>query len=904
MRLVALARSLWRNLVRRHGAEQALDDELRAYVELLAEEHARDGMPLERARRAALLETGGVEQVKEMTRDAWVGNALATGARELRYAMRSLRRAPAFVVIAVTTLALGIGGATAVFTLMKASLLHALPGVAEPDRLVTVDAHVHGSQQVDEFSYADYRDLREHAPALAGLAAYNGAPMAVTDAAGATRTMAGFVSDNFFTVLGVRPVTGRFFSAGTAAAGASSTENQQVVVLSYEWWQQRFGGAANAIGSTLRLDGHPFTIIGVAPPGFTGAFTMYPMTLWTPAIANDRVSPPIAAYDMNLRSRASRWFFLVGRLAPGQTIEHAQRDLAATTRWLAATYPADKDRTVQVLSGAGMDANERATASRLPRLLGVAVALLLLIACGNVASLSLVRAAARRRELAMRLALGASRAALVRHVAVEGVVLATGAGVLGILLARWLVSSSALVHSVVSIPGMDVGMDVRVLAVALGTTVLTAILVSLVPAVQILRVPPGAVLKEGGGAVRRRSAGGQRTLVAAQVGASLVLLSAAAVIFSAFHRVLTAHDEIDPQGLTDVSLRVVSSIHDTTRQVAFYRAVLARATAEPSIAGATLTNTVPPLEWGSRATVFRRGEEPPPGTLAEHGRDLGLRVDALEISPRFFDVMRIPVVRGRAFTASDNEQSAPVVIVSRRVADALWPGQDPIGRFLSVPSAKGPPRPPLRVVGVAADTRNVALTSVALAMYVPFAQHPGSNLSLVVRGRGSLPVPMTTVRRLVAEVDAGVAVEGGKTLLEELQAQLRPQQAASAWIGAFGIIALLLAAIGLYGVVAQGVLQRTRELAVRSALGASPGGILRTVLGDGLRLVAMGGVAGALGAMAAFRVLQSLFTAVAPADLRAVVVAAAALALAMLAATILPARRAAKLNLVDALRSD
>jgi predicted permease len=904
MSLASRVLALWRNLTHRRRVEQALDEELRAYVELLAAEHERAGLPPEQARRRALLETGGVAQVKEATRDAWTGDAFTTLARELRYALRSLRRAPAFVVLAITTLALGIGGATAVFTLIKASLLHPLPGVAEPDRLVTVDAHVHGSQQVDGFSYADYRDLRDHAPALAGLAAYNGAPMAVTDAAGATRTMAGFVSDNFFTVLGVHPVVGRFFSAENAGSGASGPENSQVVVLSYEWWQQRFGGAASAIGSTLRVDGHPFTIIGVAPPGFSGAFTLHPMTLWAPAIANDRSSPPIADYGLDLGARSSRWFFLVGRLAPGKTIDDAQRDLAAATRWLATTYPADKDRTVRVLPGAGMDANERATASRLPRLLGVAVALLLLIACGNVASLSLVRAAARRRELATRLALGASRAALVRQVAVEGAVLATGAGVLGMLLAHWLVSSAALVHSVVSIPGMDVGMDVRVLVAALGATVLTSLLVSLVPALQIVRVPPGAVLKEGGGAVRRRSAGGQRTLVAAQVGTSLVLLSAAAIVFSAFHRVLTAHDAVDPAGLTDIDLRVVSSIHDTTRQVAFYRAVLVRAAAEPSIAGAALTNTIPPFAWGSHATVFRRGEEPSPGAPAGHESEHGLRVEAVWISADFFDVMRLPVVRGRAFTASDNEQSAPVVIVSRRVADALWPGQNPIGRFLSAPSAKGPPRPPLRVVGVAADTRDIALTSVPLAMYVPFAQHPGSDLGLVVRGRDNLPVPLTTVRRLVAEVDAGVAVEGGETLLEELRAQLRPQRAASAWIGAFGIIALLLAAIGLYGVMAQGVLQRTRELAVRSALGASPGGILRTVLGDGLRLVAIGGVVGALGALAAFRVLQSLFTGVAAADLRAVVVAVAALALAMLAATILPARRAARLNPVDALRSD
>lgn len=902
MPILARVRSLWRHLVHRTRADAELDDELRAYVALLAEEHERAGMTRDEAFRRARIETGGVQQVKESTREAWVGNAVATYARELRYAIRSLRRSPAFVVIAITTLALGIGGATAVFTVIKGSLLRPLPGVAAPDRLITVDVRVQGRPDAWPMSYPDYRDLRDRATVLAGLAAYNGTYMTVVDTTG-TKGRAGvsFVTDNFFSLLGVHPVIGRVFTADPS--GARGALNDQVVVLGYEWWQQHFGGDARVIGSTLTLDGGEYTIIGVAPKGFGGAMTLYPMEMWVPLASRAFVSQ-IALYDMRLEDRGLPWLFVIGRLAPGRSVDDARRDLGAIGTWLAATYQEDRKRSIEVLPGAGMNAEERATMSRVPRLLALGVTLLLLIACGNVASLSLVRAAARRRELATRIALGASRLALVRQVVVEGAVLALGAGLLGVAIANVLVSSAALVNTVAPMPGVDVSMDTRVLAVALAASACTAILVSLVPALQIFHVQPNGVLKDGGRAVRGQSAGGQRALVVAQVSASLVLLSAAAIIFSTFRRVLDARRGMDPRGITDASFEVRLVLHEKAQQIAFYRAILARAASEPSIETAALASTIPPFEWSGTVTVFRRGEEPPPGPLADDDRARGFRVNDVTVSSNFFDVMRIPLLRGRTFSASDNEHSPPVVIVNRRMADVLWPGQEAVGQLLALPTSDEWPRSPLRVIGVVGDTRNVSLTDVPLAVYVPFAQHVGSDLAMIARGRGSAPIPSSTFRRIAGDVNPSIDVRGGQTLIQRLRDEVRPQRAASAWIGAFGLIALLLAAIGLYGVMAQAVLQRTRELAVRTALGASPGGILRTVLRDGLRLAAIGGALGTLGAYIAFRVLRSLFTGVQLTDMRAVIVAAFTLALAMLAATYLPARRAAKLNPVDALRSD
>jgi predicted permease len=551
-----------------------------------------------------------------------------------------------------------------------------------------------------------------------------------------------------------------------------------------------------------------------------------------------------------------------------------------------------------------MTAEERTELSRVPRLLALAVGLLLLIACSSVAGLSLVRAAARRRELATRLALGASRAVLVRQVVLEGAVIAAGAGLLGVVVARALVRSATLVRSVVPMRGLDVSADPRVLGAALAVSALTAVLVSLLPAIQLFRVPPGAVLKDGGGgALRRRS--GQRALVAAQMGASLVLLAAAAIVHGAFQRVLATHDELDPGGLTYVSLDADRSMPDTVQQLAFYRAALARAASEPGIAGATITSSVPPLPWSSRATVFRAGEEPPREALVGRELELGVRVNAVTASPDFFGVMRIPIARGRAFTARDDERGERIAIVSRRLAEALWPGREAVGQLLAWPSIEGPPRPPLRVVGVAADTRDLALSAnPPLAMYLPMAQHPSRGHVLVVRTHGGVPVTRSAMHQLVADVDPDVAVLGGRTLRDELRDQLRPQRTASAWIGVFGAIALLLASIGLYGIVAEGVLQRTRELALRCALGAPPGRILGNVLGDGMRLVTVGAIAGGLGALAAFRVVRSFFSGVQTVDMRSTVVAVALLLMATVAAAYLPARRATRLNPADALRCD
>jgi putative ABC transport system permease protein len=897
VRPVAFVRSLWSNVVRRQGVERDLDAEVRAYVDLLAAEYERSGLAPDLARRRALIETGGIEPVKDASRDAWVGNALATFAREIRYAFRTLRRAPAFLTIAVGTLAIGIGGATAVFTVIKGSLLRPLPAVADPDRLVTIE-RVDPMTATSEsgyptVSYPDYLDFRARTTALSGIAGFDGGGMVVKDSSGSAREWISYVTENFFTVLGVRPAAGRFFT---------DPESENVVVLSYALWQRRFGGSPRVIGSTIEMDGHATTVIGVAPPRFIGGMATHEMDIWVPLVVAGRPSPILGFNSME--SRRGGLVRLVGRLAPGKTVDDAQRDLAATAAWLAATYPTNRGRTVKVWAGAGMTTEEREEMSRVPTLLAVAVGLLLLIACGNVATLSLVRVAARRRELATRVALGASRAGLVRQVVLEAGVIAVAAAALGMLLARTLVKSATLVQTVVSMSDLDLSVDPRVMSVAVAASTLTTLLISLLPALHVMRLSPGAVLKEGGRVVRGRSLG-QRALVAGQVAASLVLLAGAATIFATFQRVMAGHRSFDPHGLTDIGLQLLPELaNDSEKELALEQAVLARVSSAPGVEGAAFTTSIPPFQWGFRITVFRRGEEPAANALVGHELDLGTRVNAVEILGSFFDVMRIPVLRGRTFTASDDERAQQVAIVSRSLAETLWPAHDAIGQWIAWPVVGGPPRPPLLVVGVVADTRDVTLSSARpLTMYLHYAQRPGSRPQLVVRGRAGTAVSPAALRRLVASVDPSVGTVGGRTLLDRLEEELHPQRTASAWIAGFGVIALVLAAIGLYGVVSQSVLQRTRELAIRSALGATPRGLFATVLRDGMRPAFTGAVIGVLGVAGSLPLLRSLLNAH-TSDVRLGAVAIVVLALALLAATCLPARRASRLDPADALRSD
>ena len=415
-------------------------------------------------------------------------------------------------------------------------------------------------------------------------------------------------------------------------------------------------------------------------------------------------------------------------------------------------------------------------------------------------------------------------------------------------------------------------------------------------------MPPATVLRDGGaGAVRRRGFG-QRVLVVAQIAASLVLLASAAIVLNTFRRALATDPGFDPRGLTATAADLAEAKLDSAEAVAYWRAWLQRAAEEPAIAGAALASVVPPAPWSSPRWIFRTGEEPPPGVRPRRRRPAGVRAHFAVVSPGFFDVMSLRIVAGRDFR-DDDEGADPAVVVSRRLAAALWPGENPLGRLISLPAGDGPRRPPMLVVGVADDVRLASIfDDPPPVAYVPRRSTPVTVCSCSC-GAGGTGRARGDARAMGEAIDARVSTYT-RTVSELIDAQTRPQRVASAWIGAFGAIALLLAAVGLYGVVAQGVVQRTRELAVRSALGATPAGLVSLVISQGMRMAAIGAVIGAAAGAAALRALQTQFAGVSLADARGAVIAVVVVGVVMAAACYVPARRAARLSPVMALRAD
>ncbi|HXD23535.1 MAG TPA: ABC transporter permease, partial [Gemmatimonadaceae bacterium] len=713
MSIASRAFGLWRHLFRRERAERDLGDELSSYVELRAEAYERQGIPRDEAWRQARAESGGVEQAKESTRDAWGGAWLVNTAREFRYALRSLRRSPAYVVTAVATLAIGIGGATAVFTVVNATLLRPLPAVTDPGNLIGAD-QVFASTTIATFGYPDFEDFHDQTKSLSGLAAYNGTQLSMRDAVGPAQAWVSYVSGDFFPVLGIKPEAGRLIGPSDAIPRAATP----VVVVSHDMWVRRYGGSPDLIGKTLTIEGREVTVIGIAPRGFIGSESISPMDFWVPLpimfqTGSDPFSPS---------ARGSGWFRLIGRLAPGRTVADAQKDLGAIMSRLGRAYPADSGHAIRVYASGGMSHGERDELSRVPRILAIAVGLLLVLACANVANLALVRSTARRRELATRIALGASRRSLVGRQVIEGSMLAAAGAVGGVVIAKLLVASSTITSTILSVRGAEFRLDGRVLAVAFAAAAITALGVSVIPALQVLRVPAGTVMKDGvAGAVRR--AGGQRILVGAQTAISLVLLASAALVTTAMQRALSTDPGFDTQHLTFQFLQPQRAGVDSAQRLVLYDQLMERADADPDVAGAAITTTMPPEEWGTRSAVFRAGEEPSQAEFAGHDLDYNVRSYIDVVSPSLFSVMGIPIVRGRAFTAHDDHGAPAVAIVSQRLAKVLWPGQDPIGKMLVVPVARGTPRAPMQVVGVARDTRHASLMEdPPPVMYVPVAQ--------------------------------------------------------------------------------------------------------------------------------------------------------------------------------------
>ena len=903
----------------RQEAERDLNEELQHHLELKTQENIDAGMSPEEARYAALQAFGGVEQKKEECRDAdrlrWIDDLI----QDARYGFRQLRRNPGFIAVAVITLALGIGANTAIFSVVNAVLLRPLPGIEDASQLVSL-FRMQKNDTFDVMGFPDYVDYRDRNRSLSGLAAHSAAWMNLGSGT-PERIIGDLVTGNYFSVLGVRPALGQLIlPADDTKRGA-----HPVVVLSYALWEREFGSNPATVGKKVNLNGYPFTVIGVAPRRFTGVLAAVPADLWVPLSMLSQVMPAWADHHF-FEERAWGWLRPFGRLRPGVSFVRAQAEMQGIARQLQLAYPnTNAGRTVAVAHGVGIDPDDRASLTGFLGLLFAAVGLLLVIACANVAGLLLVRATGRQREVVVRLALGATRGRLVRQLVTEGLFMSIAAGVLGLLLAPWVIAIAIHYAQPASvIRDSNVSPDARVLVFTLLVSVLAGIAFTVLPALRSSSLDLVSSLKEGAPASGRERSPLQRLLAAGQVSVSFLLLMGAGLLLRSMHNILNADPGFETQNVLMASIDLTEQGYsegnhsspgrfrtgdgewiEGKRGELFYRQLLERLARLPRVSSASLSTSAPPDPWPGAVSVFRPGKEPPQRVLRGHEFQLGLRVNIITIAPNYFRTLGIPLIEGRDFTRQDDENAPATAIVSRNLAERLWPGENAIGRRISWPTLMGPPRPPLEVVGVAADCKYRSLAGEApLLMYVPLFQHYSGRVTVIVRTASHPQSAFPAVRREISALDKDLPVFGMKTMREHVAFSVWQQRMAGSLIGAFGLLALFLATLGLYGVIAHSVSQRAHEIGIRMALGAQKSHVLRLVVRQGMILTLIGVGIGIAGAFALTRFLSSLLYGVKPTDPLTLAAVSLLLTGVSLLACYIPARRATKVDPMVALRHE
>jgi putative ABC transport system permease protein len=886
--LFSSVKSRLRSLLRKSKMESELDEELRYHIEQQTDQYTRMGMSREEARAAALKSFGGVEQAKERSRDARGVRWLEEFWQDLRYGARMLLKNPGFTLIAALSLALGIGANTAIFTWLKAFYLQPLPGVAASHRLVALRSTLINSGDSPMWvSYPNYKDYRDRNQVFSGLAAFNLITFnLVYGKEQPERIWGSLVSGNYFDVLGLRPALGRFFAPDEGGAGI-----HPVAIISYRLWQRRFGADPTLIGKTIQLNKLDFTVIGVTPEGFRGSILGGEYEIWAPSPMYPQISPS----GHHLFLRGSHHFLVIGRLKEGVTIERAQANVQAIAAQLAKDYPeaikgegARLYKLVDEPSGAGL------MAQWLWVLMAVA-GMVLLIACANVANLLLARAAGRSREMGIRLALGAWRSRLIRQMLTESMLLAVIGGVGGALLAAWLSNAMSLMLPTIGLPlSFNIDWDYRVSGFALALTLLTVIAVGLVPALRSVMVDPIVSIRNDNGAAsslmkrsRLRSA-----LVVTQIAVSLVSLVCAGLFIRNLVEQKRVNLGFDPERALLVSLELFPNGYDEKRGAEFYRHISERVSALPGVESVTLSDNVPPTVFGG--TIWTLEIE---GYLPRAQENMGIEYEI--VASRYFKTMRIPLVEGREFSETDQAQSAPVAIVNETMARRYWPGQNALGKRLR----GGGGGPWSTVIGVARDVKNIdAREPVHPWMYYPLTQSYNSKMTLVVRTAGDPLQALTGVRGVIRSLDATLPLFNVKTLENHCGVPMFIDRIVVTYLSGFGLLALGLAAIGLYGVIAYTVAARSREIAIRMALGAQTSDVLKLVIRQGVTLASIGVVIGLIIAFGLTRLIKELLFGVNATDPLTFILIALLLTLVALLAAYLPARRAAKVDPMVALR--
>ena len=810
---------------------------------------------------------------------------LHTLLQNIRFAVRSLRRAPTLSASVILTLALCIGATTAIFSVVYTVLFRPLP-YADPEGILLV--RTQWRDLPSSFSVGNWADVARQQTSFQYFVPAYGESYNLSGAETPENVNGARVGADYFALLGVQPALGRNFRAEEASPG-----RENVVLLSHGLWQRRFGGAPSAVGSEIRLDGSPHTVIGVMPASMD--FALFTEELWL----------PVAFTPERLALHDEHFLTVLARLKPGVSRARADEEMTGLGRWLETTYPKDnQDRTLRV-----SQLMEELVGDYRPRLFVLlgAVAFVLLIACANIANLLLARGAARAREISIRAAIGAGRRHLVTHALTESLVLAAAGGVLGLLVGYWGVALLAA-YGPADVPRLaEARVDGPVLAFALGLTALSGLVFGLVPALRTATRPPHEALKEGG---RTGSRAGSRdrlrnTLVVAEIALALVLLTGAGLLIRSSVALNGVDPGFDPRGVVAGRISLPETSYQTPDEVtrAFER-IEERVTAVPGVASAALVSAAP-LEGGNSNGLV------PEGRALEIGSSINslMRV----ATPGYFQTMRIELVQGRGFSVQDRKGTPLVMVINETLAREAFPGQDPIGKRIAC-CEQGPNGEPnwKEVIGVARDTRARGLDQEPMPeFYLPMLQAPAAawnwtdrTLSLAVRARTDEPALMTPLRNAVAEVDPSLPLYNLGTMQGRVTSSLAQSRFSTMLLTAFGAIALILAAIGVYGVISYGVAQRTQEIGIRMALGARHGDVLAMVVRHGAALASLGLTVGLAAALALSGVLGSLLYQVSPTDPPTFAAGLVVLSFVAVLAAALPARRAARTDPMVALRNE
>ena len=870
------------SLFRKDKAELDLGDELQFHLQNQIEEFVAHGMNPQEARRAALQSLGGVEQVKEECREMRHTNLIENFLPDVRFGFRMLRRTPGFSVLTILCLKLGVGANAAVFSWVEGILLRPYPLVSHQERLVALSGTVRDKR--DETSWPDLLDLQRNCTLCETLfvSKITRATLSIGERA---QVMTGsIVSANYFDAIGVHPILGRGFEPGED----TGRNAHAVVVISYHLWQTRFKGDLEIIGKTQRLDNVVYTIIGVAPMGFYGTFVGRGMEFWVPASMLE------AFGDDKLEDRGARWAEAYVRLKPGVTRNQAQQEISAIAARLEAEYPGtNRGRGIKVWPLWQTPFNHAGHLLPTLEIMVVVVMFVLLIVCANVGNLLLVQSFARRHEMTVRLALGAGRGRLLRQLVTEGLLLSAFGTAGGMLVAYWCRHALVLLFpgDVMYLPGQ---IDGRVLGLSAAICLVVTLAVGLVPAFQTRHLALADTLKTEASAVMgaRGRAWFRSSLVVLQVTLSFILLVGATLLMQSLRKIRTTSPGFSTTRVFDTWIPLVAAGYDAPRAKTFQDELIQRVRALPGVEAAAYARVVPlGYESFSLTAIAVDGYEPQPNEqpTAEYN----------EVSPDYFVTLGIPLISGREFTRADDENAPRVAIVNQTMIARYWRGQNPIGQRLQVKGNW------VQVVGVVKDSKYYSMDETPRPFfYVPLRQYFTIEPDIQIRATQPLPTIQTALIREVRALDPDLTLYEMITLQEQVNRSTSHELVAVALVALFGGLALLLASIGLYGVMSYTVSQSTRELGLRMALGAGTSSVLRLMLSRGLLLTTTGIIIGIALAFLLTRLLGNLLYQVSPRDPLAFAAAFAVMAVASAAACFLPAWRATRTDPIRALRAE